>query len=140
MENFPLVKYLVSETFKGEQSMLDSLEKFAPGLGDKFNWQAVEAGQRVQIIKDGDLQMGTEIIVSSDKTYGTLLGASPGASVSPEVMLRALEQLMPARLNTEKARSKLKEIFPEDNLEILANDAERYREIRDGVNQSLGIV
>ncbi len=140
IENFPLVKYLVSETFKGEQSMLDSLEKFAPGLGDKFNWQAVEAGQRVQIIKDGDLQMGTEIIVSSDKTYGTLLGASPGASVSPEVMLRALEQLMPARLNTEKARSKLKEIFPEDNLEILANDAERYREIRDGVNQSLGIV
>jgi malate dehydrogenase (quinone) len=140
IENFPLVKYLVSETFKGEQSMLDSLEKFAPGLGDKFNWQAVEAGQRVQIIKDGDLQMGTEIIVSSDKTYGTLLGASPGASVSPEVMLRALEQLMPARLNTEEARSKLKAIFPEDNLEILANDAERYREIRDGVNHSLGIV
>ena len=140
IENFPLVKYLVSETFKGEQSMLDSLEKFAPGLGDKFNWQAVEAGQRVQIIKDGDLQMGTEIIVSSDKTYGTLLGASPGASVSPEVMLRALEQLMPARLNAEEARSKLKAIFPEDNLEILANDAERYREIRDGVNHSLGIV
>jgi malate dehydrogenase (quinone) len=55
-------------------------------------------------------------------------------------MLRALEQLMPARLNAEEARSKLKAIFPEDNLEILANDAERYREIRDGVNHSLGIV
>ena len=134
------MKYLVSETFKGEQSMLDSLEKFAPGLGDKFNWQAVEAGQRVQIIKDGDLQMGTEIIVSSDKTYGTLLGASPGASVSPEVMLRALEQLLPAVFTKDEARNKLKEIFPEDNLETLANDAGRYREIRDAVNMALGIV
>lgn len=140
IENFPLVKYLVSETFKGKQSMLDSLEKFAPGLGSKFNWQAVEAGQRVQIIKDGNLQMGTEVIVSSDKTYGTLLGASPGASVSPEVMLRALEQLMPSVFSKDEARSKLKEIFPEDNLQTLANDAERYREIRDGVNHSLGIV
>ena len=71
LEHFPLVKYLVSETFKGEKSMLEELEIFAPGLSKKFDWKPVEAGQRVQIIKDGDLQMGTEIIVSKDKTYGT---------------------------------------------------------------------
>ncbi|MEE3169555.1 MAG: malate:quinone oxidoreductase [Pseudomonadota bacterium] len=139
LEHFPLVKYLVSETFKGEKSMFEELENFAPGMSKKFNWRAVEAGQRVQIIKDGDLQIGTEILVSSDKTYGTLLGASPGASVSPEVMLRCLEQMMPSIFAKEEAQQRKKEIFPEDNLETLSQDAERYRAIRDAANKTLGI-
>ncbi|GGY67257.1 malate:quinone oxidoreductase [Marinobacter zhanjiangensis] len=138
-EHFPLVKYLVSETFKGEKSMFEELDSFAPGLSTKFDWKPVEAGQRVQIIKDGDLQMGTEILVSEDKTYGTLLGASPGASVSPEVMLRCLEQLLPTVFSSEEAEKRKKEIFPEDNLETLINNPDRYREIRDAVNQRLGI-
>lgn len=140
IEHFALVKYLVSETFKGEKGMLKELEKFAPGLSKKFDWKAVEAGQRVQIIKDGGLQMGTEILVSEDRTYGTLLGASPGASVSPEVMLRCLEQLIPSIFSKEEAMGKKKQIFPEDNLEALMNNPERYREIRDAVNKTLGIV
>ncbi|MFN2362320.1 MAG: malate:quinone oxidoreductase [Marinobacter sp.] len=139
LEHFPLVKYLVSETFKGEKSMLEELESFAPGLSRKFEWKPIEAGQRVQIIKDGDLQMGTEIVVSRDKTYGTLLGASPGASVSPEVMLRCLEQLIPSIFSKEETRKKKTEIFPEDDLDILADNADRYREIRDAVNTQLGI-
>lgn len=139
IEHFPLVKYLVSETFKGEKSMFAELESFAPGMSKKFEWKPVEAGQRVQIIKDGDLQMGTEILVSKEKTYGTLLGASPGASVSPEVMLRCLEQMLPSILSKENARKKLKEIFPEDNLEMLIENPDRYREIRDEVNATLGI-
>ncbi len=139
LEHFPLVKYLVSESFKGEKSMFEELDSFAPGLSKKFDWKPIEAGQRVQIIKDGDLQMGTEILVSKDKTYGTLLGASPGASVSPEVMLRCVEQLLPAVLSKEEARKKQNRIFPEDNLEALINNPDRYREIRDRVNQRLGI-
>lgn len=139
LEHFPLVNYLVSETFKGKKSMLEELEDFAPGLSRKFNWQAVDAGQRVQIIKDGDLQMGTEILVSTDKTYGTLLGASPGASVSPEVMLRCLEQLIPSIFTSEEAKEKKRKIFPEDDLRALINNPERYREIRDAANERLGI-
>ncbi|MGB8712707.1 MAG: malate:quinone oxidoreductase [Onishia taeanensis] len=140
LENFTLVKYLVSETFKGEKSMLAELESFAPGLSKRFDWEPINAGQRVQIIKDGDLQMGTEIVVSEDKTYGTLLGASPGASVSPEVMLRCLEQLIPSIFTKGDGDKRKKEIFPEDNLETLINDADRYREVRDSVNKALGIV
>ncbi|WP_404362730.1 malate:quinone oxidoreductase [Marinobacter sp.] len=139
LEHFPLVKYLVSETFKGEKSMFEELDSFAPGLSKRFDWKPIQAGQRVQIIKDGDLQMGTEILVSSDKTYGTLLGASPGASVSPEVMLRCLEQLLPAIFTKEEARKKKNEIFPEDDLDRLINDPDHYREIRDAVNEQLGI-
>jgi malate dehydrogenase (quinone) len=140
LEHFPLVKYLVSETFKGKKSMLEELDNFAPGLSKKFDWKPINAGQRVQIIKDGDLQMGTEILVSRDKTYGTLLGASPGASVSPEVMLRCLEQLLPAVCATDEAQEKKKRIFPEDDLDMLAKNPDRYREIRDSVNKQLGIV
>jgi len=119
--------------------MLEELDSFAPGLSKKFDWKAIEAGQRVQIIKDGDLQMGTEILVSKDKTYGTLLGASPGASVSPEVMLRCFEQLLPAVVAKEEAQAVKKKIFPEDNLETLSTNSDRYREIRDAVNERLGI-
>ncbi|PAU82366.1 malate:quinone oxidoreductase [Halovibrio salipaludis] len=139
MEHFSLVKYLLSESFKGSRSMFEELEKFAPGMSKKFDWKPIQAGQRVQIIKDGDLQMGTEIVVSEDHTYGTLLGASPGASVSPEVMLRCLEQMLPSAVSTEQAQKKRREIFPEDNLATLINDPERYRAIRDNVNKQLGI-
>jgi malate dehydrogenase (quinone) len=119
--------------------MFEELDNFAPGLSKKFDWKPVQAGQRVQIIKDGDLQMGTEIVVSKDKTYGTLLGASPGASVSPEVMLRSLEKLIPSIFSTEEAKKKKKEIFPEDDLGALSKDPDRYRRIRDAVNKQLGI-
>ncbi len=68
-----------------------------------------------------------------------MLGASPGASVSPEVMLRCLEQLLPSIFTSEQAEKKKKEIFPEDNLEALAKNPDRYREIRDLVNERLGI-
>jgi malate dehydrogenase (quinone) len=139
-EHFPLMKYLISETFVKKDKMLEELESFAPGLSTKFDWQVSPAGQRVQIIKDGDLQMGTEIIVSDDKTYGTLLGASPGASVSPEVMLRLLEQLIPSLIEDEEGSEKLREIFPVSNLKKLEKDAKLYRAIRDDVNKTLGIV
>lgn len=138
-EHFPLMKYLISETFVNKKKMLEDLESFAPGLSTKFDWQVSPAGQRVQIIKDGDLQMGTEIIVSDDKTYGTLLGASPGASVSPEIMLRVLEQLMPSMLEDEEVQSKLNEIFPASNLKELAKDADLYRKVRNDANKALGI-
>lgn len=138
-EHFPLTKYLISETFVGKAKMLEELESFAPGLSTKYDWIVKPAGQRVQIIKDGDLQMGTEIIVSDDKTYGTLLGASPGASVSPEVMLRLTEQLMPSLLEEEDSQQKLREIFPMSNLKKLAKDAKLYRAIRDDVNSTLKI-
>lgn len=139
LQNAHLVRYLISETFKGEKSMFEELEKFAPGLSKRFDWKPIDAGQRVQIIKDRHLQMGTEILVSKDKTYGTLLGASPGASVSPEVMLRCLEQLLPSAFVTEDAREKKRQMFPEDDLDTLINNPDRYREIRDAVNKQLGI-
>lgn len=138
-EHFPLMKYLISETFLGRKRMLEELEGFAPGLSRKFDWKVVAAGQRVQIIKDGDLQMGTEIVLSDDKSYGTLLGASPGASVSPEVMLRAVQMQLPQLFESDEAQKKLAEIFPVSDLKTLEKDADLYRKLRDRVNKTLKI-
>jgi malate dehydrogenase (quinone) len=54
-------------------------------------------------------------------------------------MLRCLEQLLPSLFAREDVQEKKKEIFPEDDLEALAENPERYREIRDAVNKRLGI-
>lgn len=138
-EHFPLMKYLIGETIQGRAAMLKELESFAPGLSTKFDWQVMPAGQRVQIIKDGDLQMGTELVVSDDKTYSTLLGASPGASVSPEVMLRLIEKLFRSRLKEPGVEARLNNIFPVSDLKTLEKDSETYRRIRDSVNATLKI-
>ena len=138
-EHFPLVTYLFKETFKGKESMLQTLEDFAPGLSKRFDWQVIQAGQRVQIIKDGDLQMGTEIVISDDKSYATLLGASPGAFVSPEVMLRCLREFIPKIFKSPESQAALKEMFPVSDLEELIENADTYRNVRDQANATLKV-
>jgi malate dehydrogenase (quinone) len=55
-------------------------------------------------------------------------------------MLRCLEQLIPSVFVKEGAREKRSEIFPEDNLDTLIGNPDRYREIRNAANQQLGII
>ncbi|MEK9578409.1 MAG: malate:quinone oxidoreductase, partial [Aquiluna sp.] len=61
------------------------------------DWTYYEAGQRAQIIKPtrrgGSLQFGTEVISAADGSIAGLLGASPGASVSVDVMLDVYRKL-----------------------------------------------
>merc|ERR1719247_3016681 len=57
----------------------------------------VWAGQRIQIVKPdaaggGTLQFGTEVVASKDGTIVGLLGASPGASVSPSIAIEVLHK------------------------------------------------
>ena len=67
------------------------------------DWKLVTAGQRVQIIKlDPEkgpiLQFGTEIVSDKDHTIAALLGASPGASTSPPIMLDLLKIAFPEQM------------------------------------------
>ncbi|RYZ84213.1 MAG: malate:quinone oxidoreductase, partial [Moraxellaceae bacterium] len=64
------------------------------------DWKLSQGGQRVQIIKKqpdqpAKLQFGTEIFASKDGSVTALLGASPGASTSPYIMLTLLEKAFP---------------------------------------------
>lgn len=100
LKNLPLVRYLVGEVTKPLAKKIAQLRDFVPNARDE-DWELYEAGQRAQVIKpnpdklSGSLQFGTEVICSSDGSIAGLLGASPGASVSVDVMLSTIEQMHP---------------------------------------------
>jgi malate dehydrogenase (quinone) len=90
LKNTVLIKYLLSEVFKTKNGKFKELLQFYPNAVES-DWELVTAGQRVQVIKkkDGEslVQFDTEIVMSEDSTIAGLLGASPGASTSVNIML-----------------------------------------------------
>ncbi|MEN9620414.1 MAG: hypothetical protein RL499_607 [Actinomycetota bacterium] len=102
VRNLDLVTYLVGELLASRSKKLDALREFYPAAsGD--DWYQLTAGQRVQIIKNvpgkgGALQFGTEVVASADGSIAGLLGASPGASTAPSIMLDLIERCFPDKL------------------------------------------
>ncbi|WP_197469491.1 malate:quinone oxidoreductase, partial [Oleiphilus sp. HI0125] len=62
-----------------------------------------------------------------------------GASVSPEVMLRCVKTLFPKIVKKEAAQERLKTLFDETDVDVLIEDADKYREIRNSADKILGI-
>ncbi len=97
--NIPLVRYLLQQ---GTQSMADRMKVmhiFYPNAQAK-DWKLVDGGIRVQAIKktDGEagiVHFGTEVLTSADKSMSALLGASPGASVSVDIVLKVIKECFP---------------------------------------------
>jgi len=108
LRNFDLVKYLVGELLATRDKKLDALREFYPTAnGD--DWYQLTAGQRVQIIKNvpgkgGTLQFGTEVVAAADGSIAGLLGASPGASTAPSIMLDLIERCFADRLDGWRPR------------------------------------
>ena len=102
VRNLDLVTYLVGELLATRTKKLDALREFYPSaVGD--DWYQLTAGQRVQIIKNvpgkgGTLQFGTEVVASADGSIAGLLGASPGASTAPSIMMDLIERCFPDKL------------------------------------------
>lgn len=114
LDNLPLTKYLIEQVRMGFDEKFEQLQKFYP-KAKKQDWELIEAGQRVQIIKEdengkGFLQFGTEIVNNKAGTIAGLLGASPGASTSVAAMLEVLERCFPKQCN-DKWKAKLDVIF-----------------------------
>jgi probable malate:quinone oxidoreductase len=101
LDNLSLVKYLLTELVKDKNARLESLHRYYPEAnGDE--WELIEAGQRVQIMKKdakkgGILQFGTEVVSSADGSIAALLGASPGASTAAPIMLNLLKRCFPSQ-------------------------------------------
>ncbi|HUE90670.1 malate dehydrogenase (quinone) [Pseudomonas sp.] len=132
-DNFDLTRYLVKEVLQSEAQRLETLRGFYP-LAKAEDWSLEVAGQRVQIIKKdakngGILQFGTELVAAKDGTIAALLGASPGASVTVSIMLDLIQRCFPEQVASAQWQTKLAEIFPAMG-KVLANDAERYREVQ----------
>ncbi len=115
-DNIPLTKYLISEVLKKPKDKLESLKQFMPSAKLE-DWEIEVAGQRVQVIKKdaehgGILQFGTEVVSSSDGSIAALLGASPGASTSVDIMIQLLKKCFPERAKEDEFRMKLREMIP----------------------------
>ena len=96
-QEFGLTKYLVQEVLKDFDDRVEALREYVPSA-DGADWETVIAGQRVQVIKPaaaprfGSLEFGTTLINNPEGNIAGLLGASPGASIAPAVMLELLER------------------------------------------------
>ncbi len=133
-DNLDLVKYLVQQATLNDKDRQAELVKYFPQAKPE-DWKLVTAGQRVQVIKRDPekgtvLQFGTEIVTDKDGTIAALLGASPGASTSPPIMLTVLSKTFPQEM-AARWESRLKEIIPSYGKKLndspaLTNQIRRY--------------
>ncbi|MCD7097488.1 malate dehydrogenase (quinone) [Stenotrophomonas sp. MMGLT7] len=140
-ENLDLVKYLMQQARLTDKDRQAELLKYYPNAKPE-DWKLVTAGQRVQVIKRDPekgavLQFGTEIVTDQDKTIAALLGASPGASTSPPIMLELLAKAFPQQM-AGGWQERLKQIVPSYGRKI--NDSpELTNEIRGMTSQALNL-
>lgn len=132
-DNIDLMRYLVGEALKSHEDRVASLREFYPDAKAE-DWKLARAGQRVQIIKGcdqrgGKLEFGTEIVASRDGTLASLMGASPGASVSVHAMVEVIERCFKTRMKSAEWQHKMKEMMPSYG-ESLVENAALLREVR----------
>jgi malate dehydrogenase (quinone) len=142
VHNVPLVRYLIQQ---GTQSMADRMEVlhiFYPAAKAE-DWKLIDAGIRVQAIKktDGEagiVHYGTEVITNSDRTISALLGASPGASVSVNIVLEVVKLCLPHLLASPGGKARMKAMIPtyDEDTKLPAN-AGRFEQVRRETNRIL---
>jgi malate dehydrogenase (quinone) len=142
LQNLPLVRYLIQQ---GTQSMADRMEVlhlFYPAAKAE-DWKLIDAGIRVQAIKktDGEagiVHYGTEVITSADRSISALLGASPGASVSVNIVLDVIKTCLPHLLEGSTGRAHLKEMIPTwgEDIKLSANAA-HFQAVHAKANEHL---
>ncbi|WP_083913524.1 malate dehydrogenase (quinone) [Nocardia concava] len=99
LQNLPLVRYLIRELLSTRRRKFAQLQRLYPEA-NPADWTLIQAGQRAQLVKPdpdrlGVLTMGTELVIGADNTIAGLLGASPGASTAPAIMIDLLNRCFP---------------------------------------------
>ncbi|MCH4811117.1 malate dehydrogenase (quinone) [Vreelandella neptunia] len=140
LDNFNLVRYLVGQVLMSEGDRFEALQEYYPEA-NQDDWELWTAGQRVQIIKNdeergGVLQFGTEIVSAEDGSIAALLGASPGASTAPSIMLNLLDRVFPEQIASAEWQDKLTDIVPSYG-QPLAENPELLSEVRAYTAQTL---
>ncbi|WP_164905156.1 malate dehydrogenase (quinone) [Aequorivita ciconiae] len=140
--NIPLTKYLIEQVRMDHEDRMQELRKFVRNAKSE-DWELKVAGQRVQIIKrdkkeGGILEFGTEVVHSKDGKITALLGASPGASVAVDIMIKVLQIAFPNEAHSKEWEEKLSEMVPFWNKELESNLA-KFEELRSKCSQILEI-
>ena len=114
--NIPLTKYLIEQVMQSPEQRIGALKDYFPNAKQE-DWELLEAGQRVQVIKKdaehgGTLEFGTEVITTADGTLACLLGASPGASTAVSIMIDVLHKCFADKMHQTAWQNKMKEMIP----------------------------
>ncbi len=142
IHNLDLVRHLYQQGTQSMEDRMKVLRVFHPAAKAK-DWRLIDAGIRVQAIKKTDGQAGivhygTEVITNADKTISALLGASPGASVSVNIVLQVIKNCFPHLLASQEGHARMKAMIPtyDEDLKLPAS-ATRFREVSARANELL---
>ena len=140
IHNLDLVQYLMQQAELTDADRQAILAQYFPEA-KREDWKLVTAGQRVQIIKRDPekgavLQFGTEIVGSEDGSIAALLGASPGASTAPHIMLNLLKKSFPEQMASTGWKAQIQQIVPSYGRKI-NEDAAYTNEIRRMTSSAL---
>ncbi len=138
--NMPLTKYLIKQASQSDEDRFKALLEYFPEARME-DWELVVAGQRVQVIKKdeeegGVLEFGTEIVSAGDGSLAALLGASPGASTSVNIMLDVLRKCFKTEMASAEWQTKLKQMIPSYR-QSLSEDPELCHKIRQHTSEIL---
>ncbi|RYF25447.1 MAG: malate dehydrogenase (quinone) [Comamonadaceae bacterium] len=142
IHNLDLVKYLMQQATLTDADRQQVLQDYFPNA-KREDWKLVTAGQRVQVIKRDPkegavLQFGTEIVSDKDGTIAALMGASPGASTAPHIMLNLMAKAFPQQMTDDGWKARLKQIVPSYGRK-LNEDAALTNEIRGMTSTALNL-
>jgi malate dehydrogenase (quinone) len=145
LSNIPLVRYLIQQGTQSMKTRMGELRNFYPDAKTE-DWHLIDAGIRVQAIKkeDGDagiVHFGTEVITDKDCSLSALLGASPGASVSTNIILEVIQKCFAETLATEAGHERMKRIIPSYDEDLTkAGMQARQAELNDAALQALQLI
>ncbi|MEH3087563.1 MAG: malate dehydrogenase (quinone) [Xylophilus ampelinus] len=142
IHNLDLVKYLAQQAALSDEDRQRALAEYFPNA-KREDWRLAVAGQRVQIIKRDPkegavLQFGTEIVADKDGTIAALLGASPGASTAPHIMINLMAKAFPQQMTEAGWKPRLREIVPSYGRKLNESPA-LTNEIRRMTSAALGL-
>ncbi|MBV8250308.1 MAG: malate dehydrogenase (quinone) [Comamonas sp.] len=140
IHNLDLVQYLLQQAELTDEDRQAVLAQYFPEA-KREDWKLITAGQRVQVIKRDPekgavLQFGTEIVGSEDGSIAALLGASPGASTAPHIMLNLLKKSFPEQMASAEWKAHIQQIVPSYGRKI-NEDAAYTNEIRRMTSSAL---
>ena len=142
LNNVALTKYLIQQVRQTPEDRLAALREYVP-YAKMEDWELLDAGQRVQVIKKDDdkggvLEFGTEVVISEDGTIAGLLGASPGASTAVGIMLGIIPKCFKESSQLTVWKNKLKEMVPSYR-QFLRDSDELVNESRTRTHKVLGL-
>ena len=135
IKNLPLAHYLMKQAMLTKSQRMADLREFVPDAKDE-DWDLLVAGQRVQVIKGGEMRFGTEVIRAEDGSLAALLGASPGASTSVKAMLDVLVSCFADEL--PQWQTKLNQMLPSYGKQ-LRNEPALYAQIKQQIDKTLAL-